>query len=63
MMLKGTASLQTLPTGLSIIKISTDLDCQGVIERESLYLRGHIVLSLTQHRERLMCMLMEKTVK
>ena len=24
----------TLPTGLSIIKISTDLDCQGVIERE-----------------------------
>ncbi|MDA7810264.1 T9SS type A sorting domain-containing protein [Flavobacteriaceae bacterium] len=24
----------TLPTGLSIIKISTDLDCQGTIERE-----------------------------
>ena len=24
----------SLPTGLSIIKISTDLDCQGVIERE-----------------------------
>ena len=24
----------TLPTGLSIIKISTDLDCQGIIERE-----------------------------
>ena len=23
-----------LPTGLSIIKISTDLDCQGIIERE-----------------------------
>jgi hypothetical protein len=24
----------SLPTGLSIIKISTDLDCQGLIERE-----------------------------
>ena len=23
-----------LPTGLSIIKVSTDLDCQGMIERE-----------------------------
>ena len=31
---KGDNFNTTLPTGLSIIKISTDLDCQGVIERE-----------------------------
>ncbi len=31
---KGDKFNTTLPTGLSIIKISTDLDCQGVIERE-----------------------------
>jgi len=31
---KGDRFNTTLPTGLSIIKISTDLDCQGVIERE-----------------------------
>ena len=30
----GDSFIATLPTGLSIIKISTDLDCQGVIERE-----------------------------
>ena len=30
----GDSFVATLPTGLSIIKISTDLDCQGVIERE-----------------------------
>ena len=27
-------TLEALPTGLSIIKISTSLDCQGVIEKE-----------------------------
>jgi len=31
---KGNSFTTDLPTGLSIIKISTDLDCQGVIERE-----------------------------
>ena len=31
---KGDNFKTTLPTGLSIIKISTSLDCQGVIERE-----------------------------
>ena len=31
---KGDNFTTTLPTGLSIIKISTNLDCQGVIERE-----------------------------
>ena len=31
---KGDNFNTTLPTGLSIIKISTDLDCQGLIERE-----------------------------
>ena len=31
---KETALHTYLPTGLSIIKISTDLDCQGIIERE-----------------------------
>ena len=31
---KGDRFNTTLPTGLSIIKISTDLDCQGVIEKE-----------------------------
>jgi len=31
---KGDRFTTNLPTGLSIIKISTDLDCQGVIERE-----------------------------
>ena len=31
---KGDHFNTTLPTGLSIIKISTDLDCQGLIERE-----------------------------
>jgi hypothetical protein len=31
---KGNNFNTTLPTGLSIIKISTDLDCQGVVERE-----------------------------
>ena len=31
---KGDRFTTSLPTGLSIIKISTDLDCQGVIERE-----------------------------
>ena len=31
---KGDRFNTTLPTGLSIIKISTDLDCQGIIERE-----------------------------
>ena len=31
---KGDNFTANLPTGLSIIKISTDLDCQGVIERE-----------------------------
>ena len=31
---KGDNFTTTLPTGLSIIKISTSLDCQGVIERE-----------------------------
>ena len=30
----GDSFIATLPTGLSVIKISTDLDCQGVIERE-----------------------------
>ena len=42
---KGDRFTTNLPSGLSIIKISTDLDCQGIIERESLYLRRHIVLS------------------
>ena len=31
---KGDNFNTTLPTGLSIIKISTNLECQGVIERE-----------------------------
>jgi hypothetical protein len=31
---KGDRFNTTLPTGLSIITISTDLDCQGIIERE-----------------------------
>jgi len=31
---KGDNFTTTLPTGLSIIKISTNLECQGVIERE-----------------------------
>jgi len=31
---KGDRFTTNLPSGLSIIKISTDLDCQGVIERE-----------------------------
>jgi photosystem II stability/assembly factor-like uncharacterized protein len=31
---KGDKFTTNLPTGLSIIKISTDLDCQGIIERE-----------------------------
>ena len=31
---KGDMFTTNLPTGLSIIKISTDLDCQGIIERE-----------------------------
>jgi endoglucanase len=31
---KGDRFTTNLPTGLSIIKISTDLDCQGTIERE-----------------------------
>ena len=31
---KGDNFTTSLPTGLSIIKISTNLDCQGVIERE-----------------------------
>ena len=31
---KGDRFTTSLPSGLSIIKISTDLDCQGVIERE-----------------------------
>jgi len=31
---KGDRFTTNLPTGLSIIKISTDLDCQGIIERE-----------------------------
>ena len=42
---KGDRFTTNLPTGLSIIKISTDLDCQGIIERESLYLRGYSLLS------------------
>ena len=33
-LVKGDNFTTTLPTGLSIIKISTSLDCQGVIERE-----------------------------
>ena len=33
-LVKGDNFTTTLPTGLSIIKISTNLDCQGVIERE-----------------------------
>ncbi|MDA7717097.1 T9SS type A sorting domain-containing protein [Flavobacteriaceae bacterium] len=32
--IKGDRFTTNLPSGLSIIKISTDLDCQGVIERE-----------------------------
>ena len=31
---KGDNFTTSLPTGLSIIKISTNLDCQGVIEKE-----------------------------
>jgi len=31
---KGDRFTTNLPTGLSIIRISTDLDCQGIIERE-----------------------------
>ena len=31
---KGDRFTTSLPSGLSIIKISTDLDCQGIIERE-----------------------------
>ena len=31
---KGDRFNTTLPSGLSIIRISTDLDCQGIIERE-----------------------------
>ena len=31
---KGDRFTTNLPSGLSIIKISTDLDCQGVIEKE-----------------------------
>ena len=31
---KGDRFNTTLPSGLSIITISTDLDCQGIIERE-----------------------------
>jgi hypothetical protein len=31
---KGDRFTANLPSGLSIIKISTDLDCQGIIERE-----------------------------
>ena len=31
---KGDRFSTNLPTGLSIIRISTDLDCQGIIERE-----------------------------
>jgi hypothetical protein len=31
---KGDRFTTNLPSGLSIIKISTDLDCQGIIERE-----------------------------
>ena len=38
-----------LPSGLSIIKISTDLDCQGVIEREDVYFRGYITIIQTLH--------------
>ena len=45
MMLKGIGLQPIFHTGLSIIKISTDLDCQGIIERESLYLRGYSLLS------------------
>ena len=33
---KGDRFTTSLPSGLSIIKISTDLDCQGIIEREIL---------------------------
>ncbi len=33
-LVKGDNFTTTLPTGLSIIKISTNLECQGVIERE-----------------------------
>ena len=33
-LVKGDNFTTTLPTGLSIIKISTNLDCQGVIEKE-----------------------------
>ena len=32
--MKGDRFNTTLPSGLSIITISTDLDCQGIIERE-----------------------------
>ena len=31
---EGSSFTTALPTGLSIIKVSTDLDCQGMIERE-----------------------------
>ena len=31
---EGSSFTTSLPTGLSIIKVSTDLDCQGMIERE-----------------------------
>ena len=59
---KGNNFKTTLPTGLSVITITTDLDCQGIIE-ESVYLLKTYCIILTQQRERLMCMYMEKTLK
>ena len=41
---KGDNFSANLPTGLSIIKVSTNLDCQGVIEKRSVYLGRHYVL-------------------
>ena len=42
---KGDRFTTSLPSGLSIIKISTDLDCQGSNRKRDLYLRGYSLLS------------------
>ena len=52
---KGDRFTTSLPSGLSIIKISTDLDCQGIIERE-IFISEDIVLSKPYTNEMLMFM-------
>ena len=59
---KGNNFKTTLSTGLSVITITTDLDCQGIIERE-VFISEDILYYPNPTKERLMCMYMEKTLK